>query len=545
MIAGLIGIMKVGAAYVPLDPAYPKERLALLVADSAVTVVVTARDSATAFPATAELLLIDEPGMLCTEAGNLELDGQPSDAAYVIYTSGSTGTPKGVVVEHRQVLRLFTATDRWFQFGSSGVWTLFHSFGFDFSVWEIWGALLFGGRLVIVPHQVARSPEAFLELLARERVTVLSQTPSAFQALSRADELANKTLPLALETIVFGGEALDPQILRSWIARRGDASHRLINMYGITETTVHVTYRRITRRDLDVTGRSPIGVPIPDLSVYLLDNHGQREVGPGEVGEIYVGGAGVARGYLNRPELDSERFLVDPFAAEPGARMYRSGDLAVRLPNGELEYRGRRDAQLKVRGYRVEPGEIEMALRSCEALSDVAVVARDYGDGDKRLVACVVAVRGRGEPEERFLSALRAVAVQLLPEHCRPSTYVVLSALPLNANGKVDRKALSERAGPALQRGLTLATSSWEEKLRDIFCNALGTAELDADDDFFDKGGTSLTAIKILLAVQEQLGVALDMSVWAEHATFAGFATCVRRAQRATRLDQAAHATEL
>ncbi|WP_193475571.1 AMP-binding protein, partial [Streptomyces griseomycini] len=262
----------------------------------------------------------------------------PEHPAYVIYTSGSTGRPKGVVVAHQNVVRLFTATDDWFGFGPDDVWTLFHSFAFDFSVWELWGALLYGGRLVVVPHDVSRSPADLLDLLVRERVTVLNQTPSAFHQLSQADA-ERPGAGLALRYVVFGGEALEPSRLADWFARHGDRSPVLVNMYGITETTVHVTYLPMSEELAAGQSRSLIGEGIPDLRVYVLDE-GLRPVPFGVPGEMYVGGRGPATGYLDRAGLTSERFVADPFAGD-GSRMYRTGDLARRLRDGGLEYLGR------------------------------------------------------------------------------------------------------------------------------------------------------------------------------------------------------------
>ena len=270
----------------------------------------------------------------------------PLSPAYIIYTSGSTGKPKGVVIPHHNVVRLFASTQHWFRFGAEDVWTLFHSYAFDFSVWEIWGALLHGGRLVVVPHAVSRSPGEFLRLLAQEGVTVLNQTPSAFYQLMQADrEQPELGQTLSLRYVIFGGEALELGRLEDWYSRHPDHAPRLINMYGITETTVHVSYNELDRQSAASGAGSLIGGPIPDLRVYVLDE-ALQPAPPGTPGEMYVAGAGLARGYWGRPELTAERFVADPFGP-PGSRMYRTGDVARRLEDGTLDYLGRADHQVK------------------------------------------------------------------------------------------------------------------------------------------------------------------------------------------------------
>ena len=334
--------------------------------------------------------------------------------AYVIYTSGSTGKPKGVLVSHYNVMRLFEATQAWYHFDERDVWTLFHSYAFDFSVWEIWGALLYGGRLVVVPYWVTRSPEAFYDLLGREQVTVLNQTPSAFRQLIRAERDAEVSQELALRLVIFGGEALELWSLGPWFERHGDHKPQLVNMYGITETTVHVTYRPLTVTDLNLASGSVIGGAIPDLQLYVLDMHLQP-VPIGVAGEMYVGGAGLARGYLERPELSAERFIPDPYSKVPGARLYKTGDLVRYLPEGNLEFLGRLDHQVKVRGFRIELGEIEACLGGYPGVREVVVLAREDSPGEKRLVAYVVAPRGADAP--------RAVSCGGLCESACPSTW--------------------------------------------------------------------------------------------------------------------------
>ncbi|WP_144635194.1 non-ribosomal peptide synthetase [Bordetella genomosp. 13] len=389
LVVALLGILKAGAAYVPLDPAYPADRLAYMVADCGMAGLVADAPHAASAAELAPGLNIWTLDALAETGGredDLALDLPAQALAYVIYTSGSTGQPKGVGVTHHNVARLLDATQADLALGSADVWTLFHSYAFDFSVWEIFGALCLGGRLVTVDHAVSRSPEDFAALLRDESVTVLNQTPSAFRSLMQT-QLAQAGALQSLRLVVFGGEALDVGSLRPWIERYGDQRPALVNMYGITETTVHVTHRRILRADVD-GGRSPIGRAIDDLRLYVLD--AALRVAPLDIaGELYVSGAGVARGYLNRPGLTAQRFLADPFAAD-GARLYRTGDMARRRADGETEYLGRIDHQLKLRGFRIEPGEIETQLRACPGVADAAVSLRDGPDGQGRLVAYVV-----------------------------------------------------------------------------------------------------------------------------------------------------------
>ncbi|MEV5996648.1 amino acid adenylation domain-containing protein [Streptomyces sp. NPDC052115] len=390
IVVSVLAVLKAGGGYVPLDPAAPVERLEHVLRDSAPRVLVVdggLPDGLTAPDVPVVDVRADAgswAGQPDADLDRAEVGSTSSDLAYVIYTSGSTGVPKGVVVEHRNVARLFTATDGWFGFGSSDVWTLFHSFAFDFSVWEMWGALLYGGRLVVVPQAVTRNPREFYELLCGAGVTVLNQTPSAFRQLIAAQ--GEDGAAHGLRVVVFGGEALDVGALKPWMRRGVNEGVRLVNMYGITETTVHVTYRPLVEADADGSA-SPIGERIPDLRIYVLDGVG-RPVPVGAVGELFVGGGGVARGYLNRPELTAERFVEDPFCGRAGARMYRTGDLARQLPDGSLEYLGRNDDQVKIRGFRIELGEIEAALASHEAVSHGVVVPRGSDDG-RALVAYV------------------------------------------------------------------------------------------------------------------------------------------------------------
>ncbi|MER5968150.1 amino acid adenylation domain-containing protein [Streptomyces sp. NPDC002055] len=524
LVTGLLAVAKSGAAYLPLDPDYPADRLAYMLADAAPAALVT--DSATAARLPAHdlpVIAVDGPEAADRPATDLEQSERtrplrPDDPAYVIYTSGSTGRPKGVVVTHHNVTRLFTATDHWFGFGPDDVWTLFHSYAFDFSVWELWGALLYGGRLVVVPHLVSRDPAAFLDLLVTERVTVLNQTPSAFHQLSAADRERGGA-ELALRYVVFGGEALEPGRLADWYERHPDGAPVLVNMYGITETTVHVTHCALDRRSVAGTAASTIGVPIPDLRVYVLDGR-LRPVPPGVTGEMYVAGQGLALGYLGRHALTAERFVADPFAAlfgEHGARMYRSGDLARRRADGTLEYLGRADHQVKLRGFRIELGEIEAVLAEHPGVADAAVAVREDSPGDRRLVGYAVPAvpaeaaesadpSAPGEPAAPTAAELRVHTASRLPVHMVPSAVVLLDRLPLTANGKLDRAALpAPDPGAAVTAG-RVPRGPREEQLCAIFAEVLGLAAVGVDDNFFDLGGHSLLAVRLAGRIKESLG---------------------------------------
>ena len=516
LVAGILGILKAGAAYVPLDPVVPAERLAFMLSDSGARVVLTSGALASRLPGGTSPVRLDAEAeeIRRADAAAPPSAAGPESLAYVIYTSGSTGVPKGTLVTHGNVLRLFRETEPWFRFGPEDVWTLFHSPAFDFSVWEIWGALLYGGLLVVVPHGVSRSPRDFHALLRDEGVTVLNQTPSAFRQLSRI--AVDHPSRLALRVVVFGGEALNLESLRPWFDRFGDERPRLVNMYGITETTVHVTYRPIARVDLAKTGVSPIGVPIPDLDVLLLDEN-LRPVAPGATGEIVVAGGGVARGYLNRPELTAARFLV-----HEGRRVYRSGDLGRRTPEGDLEYLGRMDDQVKIRGFRVELGEVETVLRRHPAVQDAAVLADDGPAGEKRLVAWIVTgAEGPAGDDE-----IRAYAARSLPDYMLPAVLVRVGALPLTPNGKIDRAALPAPSDerPPLAVDFVAPASEWERRLSQVWAAALRLPRVGRRDNFFDLGGSSILAAEVHEELRRRFACELPITALFEHPTIEALA---------------------
>ncbi|WP_213781832.1 non-ribosomal peptide synthetase, partial [Caballeronia sp. dw_276] len=510
LIVGLLAVLKAGGAYVPMDPTYPRERLAYLLDDAAPAVVLTqtqvcarlvADGLAGAIPV---LCLDDEATFASSPSSNAVSAALAQHLAYVIYTSGSTGIPKGVLSQHRNVVSLFWGTRERFGFDADDSWALFHSSAFDFSVWEIWGALLHGGRLVIVPFETSRSPAQLYALLASRRVTVLNQTPSAFMQLMKYDEQTVGLPPLSLRFVVFGGEALNARMLAPWFARHGDHGPVLVNMYGITETTVHVSYRRVTA---DLAQPGSIGAPIGNLQVYIVDGRG-NPVPVGVVGELLVGGEGLARGYLNRPDLSAERFVPDPFG-HPGSRLYRTGDLGRYLADGSIEFLGRADHQVKIRGFRIEPGEIEAALMAHEWVKEAVVVAREDFVDDLRLVAYVTwrdAGRTRQDAE-----ALRDQLRQTLPDYMLPSHWVALDALPLTGNGKLDRRALPV---PDLSRGehaYVEPRTDMERTLVAIWAELIGVDRVGALDNFFELGGHSLLATRMIARLRDLVGVELPL----------------------------------
>ncbi|HBP5412408.1 TPA: amino acid adenylation domain-containing protein, partial [Pseudomonas aeruginosa] len=503
-------ILKAGGAYLPLDPAAPEERLAHILDDSGVRLLLTQGHLLERLPRQAgvEVLAID--GLVLD--GYAESDPLPTlsadNLAYVIYTSGSTGKPKGTLLTHRNALRLFSATEAWFGFDERDVWTLFHSYAFDFSVWEIFGALLYGGRLVIVPQWVSRSPEDFYRLLCREGVTVLNQTPSAFkQLMAVACSADMATQQPALRYVIFGGEALDLQSLRPWFQRFGDRQPQLVNMYGITETTVHVTYRPVSEADLEGGLVSPIGGTIPDLSWYILD----RDLNPvprGAVGELYIGRAGLARGYLRRPGLSATRFVPNPFPGGAGERLYRTGDLARFQADGNIEYIGRIDHQVKVRGFRIELGEIEAALAGLAGVRDAVVLAHD-GVGGTQLVGYVVA--DSAEDAERLRESLRESLKRHLPDYMVPAHLMLLERMPLTVNGKLDRQALPQPDASLSQQAYRAPGSELEQRIAAIWSEILGVERVGLDDNFFELGGHSLLATRVISRVRQ--GQQLDASL--------------------------------
>ncbi|KOR42171.1 hypothetical protein ADT25_15395, partial [Xanthomonas oryzae] len=504
LVVAVLAVLKAGAAYLPMDPAYPAERLAFMLDDAQPRALLAHRQLAAMLPTETRMAAVwlDDASVWAQQPAHApqRSDLRPQHPAYVIYTSGSTGTPKGVVVAHAQVVRLLHATRSHVAPSAEDAWTLFHSCAFDFSVWELWGALAHGGRLVVVPQHIARDPAAFNALLCRHRVSVLNQTPSAFQALIEAQR--HRDVQHHLRLVIFGGEALQPTNLAPWFARYGERT-ALLNMYGITETTVHVSVHAVTAQDVQRSGHSPIGTPLADLRAYVLGPDGQC-LPVGVAGELHVAGAGLARGYLGRPGLTAERFVPDPFAERPGERMYKTGDLARWQADGSLAYLGRNDEQVKVRGFRIELGDIAAALRDCDGVRQAAVIAREDSTGDKRLVAYVVGDTNVVLHAEGLRTQLGA----RLPDYMLPAAYVQLTALPLTANGKLDRRALPAPDADALAaRAYVAPEGELETELATLWSALLGVERVGRHDDFFALGGHSLLAVRLISRIRQQLGV--------------------------------------
>nr|WP_240630779.1 non-ribosomal peptide synthase/polyketide synthase [Mycolicibacterium sp. GF69] len=499
-IVAILAVLKTGAAYLPIDSAHPAARIDFMLDDAAPLAAITTAALAERLNEH-ELLAIDihDPGTADQRSTALPVPS-PDETAYVIYTSGTTGVPKGVAVSHRNVTGLLEALDAELELSPGQVWTQCHSYAFDYSVWEIFGALLRGGRLVVVPEDVVRSPQELHSLLVTESVTILSQTPSAFYALQSVDALPTDAGDqLKLETVVFGGEALEPQRLDTWL-RNHPRSPRLVNMYGITETTVHASFREIARGDVE-SGLSPIGVPLANLAFHVLD-HWLHPVPVGVVGELYVAGGGLAYGYVGRAELTGARFVACPFggAEAPGQRMYRTGDLVRWGADGQLRYVGRADEQVKIRGYRIELGEVESALTGLDEVDQAVVVAREDRPGDKRLVGYITGTStGTADPV-----GVREALAERLPSYMVPAAVVVLDALPLTVNGKLDRGALPapEYADTDHYRAPANPT---EEILARIYAEVLGLERVGVDDSFFDLGGDSLLAMQVITAINNRL----------------------------------------
>ena len=526
MIVAILAVLKAGGAYVPLDPGYPDDRLTYMIEDSGIELLLTQGHLLAQLPV--------PPGLACLDLHQAPASGNdvnprclttPDNLAYVIYTSGSTGKPKGALLPHSNVIRLFSATEQWFDFGPQDSWTLFHSYAFDFSVWEIFGALLYGGKLVVVPHDVSRSPEDFYTLLCDENVTVLNQTPSAFKPLMQVASESPRNN--ALRYVVFGGEALEVQSLRPWFERFGDRAPTLINMYGITETTVHVTYRPLSLADLQQNHSSPIGEPIVDLSWYLLDN-ALNLVPQGCIGELYIAGAGLARGYLNQAGMTATRFVPDPFNPQAGERLYRTGDLARLRGDGVIEYIGRIDHQVKIRGFRIELGEIEAQLLQHPDVREAVVLAVDGLSGQQLATWIVGNEVLDAEGQAALRDSIKAHLREALPDYMVPVSWAFLERLPLTANGKLDRKQLPQPDVAQVQEAYAAPRNELEQRLVEIWQDVLKVERVGLNDNFFELGGDSIISIQVVSRAR-QAGIRFTPKDIFQHQTVQRLATVAQQ----------------
>ena len=484
MVIGILAVIKAGGAYVPINTLYPMDRVEYIINDCKPNLILT---FGTELSQDIDIPQIDLENEDCFvgDDSNLDTINKPEDIIYVIYTSGTTGKPKGVMIEHRNVVRLFFNDEFQYDFNENDVWMMFHSYGFDFSVWELYGAVLFGGKLIVPTNDVVQDSYALMKMIKEEGLTVLNQVPSAFYSLLKADTDDNE---LAVRYLIFGGEALDPTRLDKWYARHPGC--KIVNMYGITETTVHVTYKEIGENEI-AKGVSDIGTPIPTLAMYIMN--GMQLCGTGMPGELCVSGAGLARGYLNMPELTNQKFIDNPFGE---GKLYRSGDLARELPDGTIEYLGRIDEQVKIRGFRIELGEIASVIRKISDVQDAVVIARDTGNGEKALCAYIVSAAEINTLE------IREQIKKDLPAYMVPSYIAKIDSIPLTRNGKLDRNALPE-IGMVSERPYVAPEGEIEEAVAKAFEDILGVTKVGRDDNFFELGGDSIKAIRIVSNIHE------------------------------------------
>ena len=499
VVIGMLAILKAGGAYLPIDIDYPTERIEYIIKDSGTNIILTSRTLDNEIGFDVLTLFVEDSEVLTNMPLNLQQDNKPSDLCYVIYTSGTTGNPKGVMIEHRNVVRLLFNDKFQYDFNPNDVWTMFHSHCFDVSVWEIYGALLFGGKLIVIPKMIARDTKAYLEILRNEKVTILNQTPSALYNLIYAD-LSEPKSTLSLRYVILAGEELSPRKLKDWKLKYPYV--HIINKYGITETTVHNTYKEIKEFEIE-NNISNIGVPIPTLSMLIFDEY-QKVVPNGVIGELYVGGDGLARGYLNNEELTNKRFIPNPY--KPEERLYRSGDLAKVIESGELEYKGRIDHQVQLRGFRVELGEIENQLIRHDQVNEILVLAKEI-EGEKHLLAYYIA------DKELEITELRHFLLNKLPDYMVPSYFLQMETFPLTPNGKLDKKALpdpelktieaSAKPGNQIQKELI---GIWAELLH------IEKDKIGIHTNFFDIGGNSLKLMKMVDMINSHFGTEITIA---------------------------------
>ena len=498
IIVGMLAVLKAGGAYVPLDPSYPQERLNFMNSDSALVAVLTTASLTRQLP-------IQNVSVIVLDQDFAQFDENPRvpkltsrNLAYVIYTSGSTGLPKGVLVEHRSVLRLVLNAS-YAQIRSDDCVAHCASPSFDAATWEVWGALLNGARVLIVPQRAVLSPTAFGQILVQHSVTAMFLTVGLFNEYVDALERAFG----GMRYLLVGGDKLVPSIVVRALAKATRPQH-FLNAYGPTEATTFATTFEIIG-DVSTDAPLPIGKPISNTQIYILDDN-RSPVPIGVTGEIFIGGPGVARGYLERPELTAERFVPDPFSKANGALVYRTGDMGKWRPDGNVEFLGRRDFQLKIRGFRVEPGEIERTLQCHHGVKQTVVIAREDEGRLKHLVAYVLAESY--DSADQLITSVRDYLAQTLPHYMVPAAIVVLDKFPLTHNGKVDRDALPTPDSPQrLKEAGDSVQTPVEKKLTEIWEQVLKQAPLGVDDNFFELGGDSMMGLDLIAKVSERLNL--------------------------------------
>ncbi|MEO1049774.1 MAG: amino acid adenylation domain-containing protein [Bacteroidota bacterium] len=521
MIVAMLAVLKSGGAYVPIDPSYPEDRIQYILKDSACRVLITTEGLVEQIEKPEHCQTIDIDCLPDIEVSELVNVNQSGDTAYVIYTSGTTGNPKGCMVAHQNLVSLMKHDQHSFSFDENDVWVMAHSFCFDFSVWETYGALLYGGTVIMPDWDTVRDTQSFLNFIKKHKVTVLNQTPSAFNNLIEIEsKVAGNELGNHLRYVVFGGDKLSPESLKTWTKKYSLDQVKLINMYGITETTVHVTFHELTASDLEGRsgGSSPIGKALPGVHVYILDRF-MNPVGTGVTGELYVGGSGVSKGYWQREELTAERFIQNPF--KPEERIYKTGDIGFWDENGEINFVGRNDKQVKIRGYRIELGEVEQCLRDHENVSAAVVTVLDDDFGSKQLCGYVVLEEGKD------VASVKAHAAKVLPSYMVPSFIIKLAKLPLTFNGKVDHKSLPDPRDEAYANqghSILVPRNERESQLLSIWQEVLSRDSIGVDQNFFEIGGHSLKATRVISRIHKAFDIKLDLKSIFENPTIEGLA---------------------
>ncbi|GAF10680.1 long-chain-fatty-acid-CoA ligase [Paenibacillus pini JCM 16418] len=490
----MIGVIKAGGVYIPVDPNYPMDRISFILKDSGAKFFISSLSNNFQ---EANHVKINPTDLLqqtnLEQINDIHLPSYTSQSGYVIYTSGTSGVPKGVKVSSDNILSLIEATQKEFGLLPNDVWTMFHSSSFDFSVWEMWGSLLTGAKLVVVARETATSLYDFYDLLIEHKVTVLNQTPSSFYALQNIESEQRIPRLNSIRLIIFGGEALDNTKLKKWFQRYSSSKCRLVNMYGITETTVHVTYQNILKRNLDTISQS-IGVPLNGWKISIRDQY-EMPCLLGVEGEIWVGGLGLANGYLNREELTTEKFIIEKTSGE---RWYKSGDLGRMKSDGSIDYLGRIDSQVKIRGYRIELDEIKKQIIRISGVHDVVVTVHNpnnNADEHKQIFAFF-------ESNIDYSSNdIKDILLKELPSYMIPSKAVRVKKIPLTINGKVDFKKLIDEQNEPYQ---SESASNSGDDLLEIWCKILGQ-RIGEDDNFFESGGNSLLAVSLLTELKQKV----------------------------------------